>query len=217
MTERPILFSGQMVRAILEGRKRQTRRVVKPQPDYIESSGRWKWPLPARARFKGCCTDVVTASREWWEYAPPEAYPYGVPGDRLWVRETWLVDRYDGSTQYAASHPSPGRMYGQGPRWKPSIHMPRARCRLVLDVMGVEVERLQDITSDDAVDEGIEPSDVGDAREEDAFNVAEFAELWDSINGKRPGCRWDDNPWVWVVVFDRADCSSPQLSYSEDK
>lgn len=160
MTERPILFSGPMVRAILAGKKTQTRRIANP----------------ARVRC-----------------------PYGqAVGDRLWVRETWLIDRYDGSTQYAASHPCPSAP----PRWKPSIHMPRARCRLVLEVQFVRLESLQKITSDDAIAEGIEPSDVGDAREEAAFNIAAYAELWDSLNKKR-GYGWDTNPLVWVIDFKR--------------
>lgn len=123
--------------------------------------------------------------------------PFGKPGDRLWVRETFSVTgdaityraSVDGSTQSAKG-------------WKPAIHMPRTACRLAVDVMDVEIERLQDITSDDAVAEGIEPHDSGDAAEEDAFNRSAYAELWDSLNAKR-GFSWKRNPWVWVVTFMR--------------
>jgi hypothetical protein len=135
---RPIIFDGESVRAILDGRKTQTRRVVKPQPEFIESSCRWRWPLPARARFKGCCTEVVTASREWWEYAPKEAYAYA-PGDELWVRETWAVE--DASKlnlpEYCGGG-NPDWIYyrdpvhiGTGLTWRSPIHMPRWASRIV--------------------------------------------------------------------------------------
>jgi len=138
---RPIVFDGESVRAILDGRKTQTRRVVKPQPEFIESSGRWRWPLPARARFKGCCTEVVTASREWWEYAPKEAYVYA-PGDELWVRETWAVE--DASKlnlpEYCGGG-NPDWIYyrdpvhiGTGLTWRSPIHMPRWASRITLRV-----------------------------------------------------------------------------------
>jgi hypothetical protein len=169
--ERPILFSGAMVRAILEGRKTQTRRVVKPK-----------------------VSDLVTHC------------PYGAPGARLWVREAWLRDRYDGSTQYRASHPCP-----ELPRWKPSIHMPRERCRLVLELVRVRLERLQDISEEDARAEGFpsytitgngqscEPVGAGymDGR-------AHFRALWDSLNAKR-GFGWSENPWVWALEFRRLE------------
>lgn len=90
--ECPILFSGPMVRAILDGTKTQTRRVILPQPEWIESSGRWRWPVPRSRVNPGCCTEVVTASREWWEYLTPNQLPYGQPGDWLWVRETFAVE-----------------------------------------------------------------------------------------------------------------------------
>lgn len=171
MIERPILFSGLMVRAILEGRKTQTRRpVTKPIVlDWLEQF------LP----------EFVAAPEN-------DLSPYGYAGDRLWVREAWLRDRYDGSTQYRASHPCPS-----APKWKPSIHMPRDRCRLMLDVMDVELERLQDIAEDDAQAEGVDAPTAGSYR-------AGYAVLWDSLNAKR-GYGWDTNPWVWVITFDRAE------------
>lgn len=91
MPEKPIIFSGPMVRAIRDGRKTQTRRIVKPQPTYIENSARWCWPIPKRAQRPGCSADAVTASREWWEYIPDGAAPYA-PGDVLWVRETFWCE-----------------------------------------------------------------------------------------------------------------------------
>ena len=200
MKERPILFSGAMVRAILDGRKTQTRRVVK-MPRGIVSLYR---PFPNEPEnVQGVDKDGLIG----W-YASPTVCPYGAPGDRLWVRETFgipdapyerrdkalVIYRADQSDEMAALN----RYF-----WRPSIHMPRWACRLVLEVTGVRVERLQDISSDDAIAEGIEPSDVGDAREEAAWNIAGYEELWDSLNAKR-GLGWATNPWVWVVEFRRA-------------
>ena len=180
--ERGILMSAPMVRATLDGRKTQTRRVVKPQPTFIESSGRWKWTLPKRAQFPGCCTSVVTASREWWEYAPPEAYSYGVPGDRLWVRETWADtngengpmisyraggDRFLVEESYPVDYSRyPGcqfsmwcgdlRRGAEGHAWRSPIHMPRWASRILLEITEVRVQRLQDISELDARAEGVE-------------------------------------------------------------
>lgn len=205
MKERPILFSGPMVRAILAGRKTQTRRVVK-----LNDAGR-----------------VARGGRQWHidDDHAALACPYGQPGDRLWVRETWarayvhqaLSEHY----VYAAGDNSTD--YG-GP-WKPSIHMPRAASRITLEVTDVRVERLQDISEADAIAEGMDPSPglVGDddlavrdvIAAHDAARgtflgmavpVARFVLLWDSINGKQPGVtNWNANPWVWVVSFRRLE------------
>lgn len=225
--ERPILFSGAMVRAILEGKKTQTRRVVKPQPD----------EMSARNYYLG---DWVAKS------------PYGRKGDRLWVRETWYCDHcferdYDRTARwyegkllppeecekewlgenrehmyYRADVPS-GRFcdagyWGEpGSHWKPSIHMPRWASRITLEVTGVRVERLQEISREDAWEEGI-PQTAGEAGPLGLMNpeepghewdnrtsVENFARLWESING--PGS-WAANPWVWVVEFKRVPESS---------
>jgi hypothetical protein len=228
MTERPILFSGPMVRALLAGTKTQTRRIVKPQPEWIESSGRWRWPIPKSKVV--ACDAVVTASREWWEYLRPEQYPYGAPGDRLWVRETWAQRGEMRSAIYRADAALAIGAYGCV-RWRPSIFMPRWASRITLDVTAIRVERLQAITPDDAKAEGIQCSPIPGRGE--VYSVAphrkycyengkvidavEYAgppttrspirayeALWDSINGTRDGCGWDANPWVWVVEFRRA-------------
>jgi hypothetical protein len=166
MKERPILFSGAMVRAILDGRKSQTRM-----------------------NFHRC--------------------PYGAVGDRLWVRETWAASLdSDGDMckpfLYRATYDE--AVYGQlkasfsdrateiwdvvgNTGWRPSIHMPRWASRLTLEVTGVRVERVQDISEADAKAEGVK-------------SAAEFCALWDEINGAR-GYGWDANPWVWVVEFKR--------------
>lgn len=177
--ELPILFSIPMVRAILEERKTVTRRLVK---------------LP------GGCDSWPTRARK-----PEQICPYGGPGDRLWVRETWRpslqrADAYD----YAASAEWPR----SGPRWRPSIHMPRRASRITLEVLSVRIERLQQITDEDVFAEGLEMNAAGSFYAEVGDELAEFEEprdafaaLWDGINSHR--ARWDSDPWVWRVEFRR--------------
>lgn len=171
MSERPILFNGEMVRAILEGRKTQTRRVVK-QLDLIQDTD-----PPAFRDAYGDWHPTVSRS------------PYGQPGDRLWVRETWSLHDTDNPAYKAGASEGELEYY----RWHPSIHMPRKFSRITLEVTGVRVERVQEITPEDAKAEGIEhlyaPRNA-------------FANLWNSINAKR-GYSWESNPWVWVVDFTR--------------
>lgn len=205
MKERPILFSGAMVRAILEGRKTQTRRAVKRCGLWETTGGQGMRPMP-------------------------EAAPYGQPGDRLWVRETWAeTDRGDGTpvVAYAAGGcVAVGREGAHGPdvllrnfawdetptpsRWRPSIHMPRWACRLVLEITDLRVERLQAISEDDALAEGID-TEGDDYLEGEGWKAAgsaisperyAFASLWRRINGD---ASWDANPWVWVVGFRRVE------------
>jgi len=175
MTEKPILFSTEMVQAILSGRKTQTRRVIKEPCDY------------------GCITgDCDHDVQDQCDNAILNASPYGKPGGKLWVRETWRSD----NTGYAYKASS----YDKGFLWKPSIHMPRRAARIILEVTDVRVERLQDISGKDAAAEGIQSvSKYG----QDA-DVSDFADLWDSINKKR-GYSWASNPYVWVVEFKRID------------
>lgn len=253
MKERPILFSGAMVRALLAGTKTQTRRVVKPQPERrnIEQIGNmlgfkkrqgdgfWLWPN-ARERILAEC-------------------PYGQPGDRLWVRETWQVARetldYETGGEYDVfewpdelgdprlhlngdarfgmkaglfyvadgEHKNPSVFYNLTgidnktilrPReitWRPSIHMPRWASRITLEVTSVRVERLQDISIEDAKAEGAWGPDASVVEKvANHFGIHHFDTnprlayqmLWEQING--PGS-WDANPWVWVVEF-RSPC-----------
>ena len=200
--ERPILFSAPMVRAILEGRKSVTRRPVKGAglnwledftPDYVAD--------PANS----LC-------------------PYGKPGDRLWVRETFIDLRGtgvehrpapDGPLQryaYAAdcrpgSHSDEARK-DFGLKYKPSIHMPRAACRILLEISDVRVERLQDITEEQAKTEGVrlytDHAELGDWWHVEGIETysadprKSFELLWSSVGGD-----WNANPWVWVVEFKR--------------
>lgn len=174
-TEKPIVFSTPMVKAILEGRKAMTRRVIKPQP-YLNDVGRLAWII------SGWTTPEEIA----------EKAPYHV-GHKLWVRETWRVHHGDEGTQcleYKADAAD-----NLMPHWKPSIFMPRWASRITLEVTGLKVERVQDITESDVVAEGIQDTGAGDLR-------AMFAVLWSSINAKR-GYGWAVNPWVWCISFKR--------------
>jgi hypothetical protein len=218
--ERPILFSTEMVQAILAGRKTQTRRVVA------------KYGKDGR----------ITPD----QYHKSLTCPYGVPGDRLWVREAWKIGawREDGrmAIDYKASpelvhtpwvtipddpyndkfneiwrglcdhlreinYPTSGDddnyhwEPGQSPfPWRPSIFMPRWASRINLEIVNIRVEQVRDISKADAYAEGIRPDEIyygyaiGDP-------VISYAELWDKINAKRAGCAWIINPWVWVIEF----------------
>ena len=175
--ERPILFSGPMVRAILDGRKTQTRRIVKPQPAAAPSVNKAQY-------WVGC--------------------PYGGVGTRLWVRETWRSissGTREGGFDYRANDPSAS---GVGfTAWKPSIHMPRVASRITLEITAVRVERLKDISAEDAKAEGI--SNVFDAvflGKARSVEAACYATLWESINGEGS---WAVNPWVWVVEFKKVE------------
>ena len=208
MKERPILFSGPMVRALLAGRKTQTRRVVKGE------ALRWLDEAGFDPTFVADPANLLC--------------PYGVPGDRLWVKETWaLHERFTDVARvvYAASQgQSWSEMHRDVPvetavtRYapkpfqeglRPSIHMPRWASRLTLEITDVRVERLQDISEADAEAEGIrEPSlppihmvsadacGQIDRAKADARFLWQF--LWSGINGRDS---WDANPWVWAVSF----------------
>jgi len=191
MKERPILFSAPMVRALLDGSKTQTRRVVKPQPAPWGQHGGWQLP--------GFCASDDKGFRHG---APIFKCPYGKPGDRLWVREAFA--RIDGQTRpwietdYRATYKHGDRLgdtLGIKKRWTPSIHMPRHASRITLEITSVRVERLQDISESDAMAEGVKNSlHLSGGR----FARENFEHLWWSINGEGS---WEANPWVWVVEF----------------
>jgi hypothetical protein len=209
--ERPILFSGPMVRAILDGRKTVTRRPIKPSMRGFDVSfelhqqddGSWR---PLHTFDESCMDDQGTEH--------PVVCPYGKPGDRLWVRETWYCDHFevmrgpylkpadldvteargDGTLVYAADGLTPYE--ADQPAWKPSIHMPRWASRILLEVTDVRVEQLQAISIGQICKEGLARSIYEFIPVTTAFDA--FAEVWDSING--PGT-WEANPWVWAVEF----------------
>lgn len=197
---KPIIFSTEMIRAILNGNKKQTRRVIKPQP--IWDDGIWYWKN---------------------HYFSPEAFnigndkfikekcPYQI-GQTLWVRETWSKIYIDWppeeNTEYEYEYKADiGNKYpGEWPeeykdneacgRWKPSIFMPREAARLFLNITNIKAEKIQDITEEDAKAEGVQPD------KETGSYVDSFMCLWDRLNKKR-GFGWDVNPWVWVIEFER--------------
>jgi hypothetical protein len=203
MKERPILFSAPMVRAILEGRKTQTRRVMNPQPLFVSGGVPFR-PLPPR--LVG-----VADPKAGVLYLPR----YGVRGDRLWVRESgWIAKSGLAFIPSEGNGPPPGGFVSpSGEPYKrcPSIHMPRWATRITLEVTGVRVERLQDISEADADDEGGAYHDgrgVGHSgwRHDPSHGVVyatareSFSALWQSINGAES---WVANPWIWVVEFKR--------------
>ncbi|OKO50307.1 MULTISPECIES: hypothetical protein [unclassified Pseudomonas] len=203
--ERPILFSAPMVRAILEGRKTVTRRTVKATKAHADGfimldHGKGGWPYNAFGDF--------TSDHEGMEY--PIACPYGKPGDRLWVRETWArVGNCDpGYLTFGATYPAclPPKLENipaaSEIRWKPSIHMFRRDSRILLEITEVRVERLQDISRADIRAEGLLcppelASDDVSPNYRDWYPAA-WRELWESTGGD-----WNANPWVWVVEFKR--------------
>lgn len=205
MNIRPIIFSGAMVRALLEGRKTQTRRVVKDFDivrisDRAEFVGRSPYPL-AQTDLGGVAYVELADGR--FVGIP---CPYGQPGDLLWMRETWFSDPHEESRwndadaiHYRATEPDWWRVRSHG-GWNPSIHMPRWASRITLLLTDVRVERVQEISGADCVSEGAwRTEDVALGRSGEAIEA--FRALWDSINAKR-GYGWDVNPWVWVIEFE---------------
>ncbi|MBR7929450.1 hypothetical protein [Burkholderia ambifaria] len=228
MKERPILFSGPMVRAILGGQKTQTRRIAIPKRSYIDFIGGGPkdgpdWNDPACWGFEDPNTGL------WWALRGDEQCyqlpcPHGHVGDRLWVRETWAqpVALDPGPTVYRADYPAcVPKEFENVPgaaeiTWKPSIHMPRLASRITLEITGVRVERLQSISEADAISEGIEVFETDDPDlqgmwrdySEDGLAsgnpIGSFLTLWDGINAAR-GYGWEANPFVWVLEFRRIE------------
>lgn len=213
MKERGMIFNGEMVRALLDGRKTQTRRPIKwKQTRFTEIGEREdgsKWPWSEDAEH--AC--------DFWHPCP-----FGAVGDRIWVRETFCpvddtqyggekwVD-YRATPKFEASHPAGWDCApndAEALKWHPSIHMPRWASRILLEITNVRVERLNTISEEDARAEGIidggclncgEPEPCGCANPEPDATDA-FAYLWQSIYGQES---WNANPWVWVIEFERLE------------
>lgn len=209
MRERPIIFNGAMVRAILAGQKVQTRSVA-------------KGVMAVHTRTGEALADIDSAG-------PRVPCPFGQPGDRLWVRETWMpgyyheADHEDGpkvsvihsadnaeATVAAPSYELAEQWERQfsedgdeAPPWRPSIHMPRWACRLVLEITAVRVERLQAISEADAIAEGLSQSDTGSWLPGPCDHPEwAFHQLWAQVYGEPA---WEANPWVWVIDFKRVE------------
>ncbi|WP_449540971.1 hypothetical protein [Enterobacter ludwigii] len=246
MKERGMIFNGEMVRAILDGRKTQTRRIMKDQPSDgfhpthngydLDLNAHWYTPgvVDKNGYLQPAKKDVFGVADDNEGYT----CPFGAVGDRIWVRETWGVvsheldedgriqpwspDRpatdihempfgngyYSGHAIYAADGDftwGDDDGYEDGRScWKPSIHMPRAACRILLEVTGVRVERLNSISQEDAQAEGMELTgwrptySDPDSGGEVWTPYDNFAQLWESIYGEES---WQANPWVWVIEF----------------
>ena len=203
------MFSAPMVRAILDGRKTVTRRTMKVQP--VLNGKLWQI-------YGAGWSDGVTSVPAVPGHSLSTKCPYGQPGDRLWVRETFNRTNPGGESgvyYYRADGRFPkcigGGRFTSVESWKPSIHMHRAASRILLDVVAIRVERLQDIGEEQAIAEGcqalegckwhtFEEAAAGvPMRDHTALDA--FESLWESINGEES---WDANPWVWVVEFKRA-------------
>lgn len=207
MKERPVIFNGEMVRAILDGRKTQTRLVMKVQP---ESSG-------FGLRFITESLNNRDTGKYFWSQSDavginkprskPFPCPFGQVGDQMWVRETWAEAGASAPELqlYRANYPEHvGSEYENVPpaseiRWTPSIHMPRWASRIMLEITAVRVERLNDISEADARAEGVAPSKHIITPPEALYRVG-FLKLWQSIYGEES---WGANPWVWVIEFRR--------------
>ena len=214
MNERPILFSGPMIRAILANTKTQTRRIFKPDRMTWDANGRYTTHAMRGGELSTTGSGPFKPS-SWLHYCP-----YGQPGgDRLYVRETWAAPHaydhlpprlipQDARIHYAATEDRGGLL------WRPSIHMPRWASRILLEITEVRVERVQEISEADAKAEGADcltwsgiEGTAADLIDWPLKEVAHphrngFAVLWESINGPES---WTANPWVWVVSFRRLD------------
>lgn len=205
--ERPIRFTDEMIRALLDGRKTQARQIIKPQPV-------WDTALTGKE-------GLVLGESIWTpdEYANYAACPYGWRGSLLWVQETFrLFDSHEECSCYdfcvcASLHGNPIYRADEDCRenkWKPSVHMPRWASRITLEITSVRVERLQDISEEDAIAEGIQSwietfNNSGIYHQNgqlQAYPATAFSRHWQSINGPES---WNENPWVWVIEFNRIE------------
>lgn len=187
MKERPIIFSTEMVRAILEGRKTQTRRVVKPQAHHYNAD------LLQPFLFYPC-----KEGEAYGDIDEQISSPYGYPwkewkrdkqNDRLWIKENYIFI----PPSYFYKADDLPEQQGHPIKWKPSIFMPREASRITLEIINIKVEQVQDISYEDRVKEGI--------TFKPGLSLHEFRKLWNSIHKKEN--RWEDNPWVWVIEFKR--------------
>lgn len=192
MKERGMIFNSEMVRAILDGRKTQTRRSVK---------------FPVHDKNLGCelAGNELAGELSAGNYLNSA---FGKQGDRIWVRETWARYNIDQDSYDMAYRATPPEDWPEEGKWRPSIHMPRWASRILLEITGIRVERLNAISQEDAQDEGMELTgwrptySDQDSGGEVWTPYDNFARLWDSIYGEGS---WKVNPWVWVIEFKRVE------------
>ncbi|HCI6133723.1 TPA: hypothetical protein NPN75_000114 [Klebsiella variicola subsp. variicola] len=224
MKERGMIFNADMVRAILDGRKTQTRRIMKPQPEPCPRGGHW-WPSNV---FKTMLhvEDEMQNGKGGWGGLVGDACPFGDVGDRIWVREAFRVHSratdvatlvYKASERNSwteQTHRVPVAVCNKSAtpeKWTPSLHMPRWASRILLEITNVRVERLNAISEKDATAEGVQPAGSllpdypgtfltpkGDF----ATAKVAFQRLWESIYGEES---WKANSWVWVISFKRVE------------
>ncbi|EPV3838541.1 hypothetical protein Q4R42_16165 [Morganella morganii subsp. sibonii] len=211
MKERGIIFNADMVRAILDGRKTQTRRIMKPQPtpcDYIDwrrnARGGHVWPSNIFRTMLHVEGELQNGDGGW-KGLVGDTCPFGDIDDRLWVREAFQVGLCTESTiAYKATHKPSDLEEGwhEKIKWRPSIHMPRWASRILLEITGVRVERLQSTSEEDAKAEGFDNSQSDAANSIGWFEkpIRAFRRAWENIYGADG---WDSNPWVWVIEFRR--------------
>jgi hypothetical protein len=205
--ERQILFSAPMIRALLDGTKTQTRRLMNPQPVHAQHH-EWNGAVIHDDEQRLWCWKWHTYDNLWDEHVRDDERrhlavkcPYGRAGEQLWVKETWThdADSLDdaraqhedamsmSSVYYRASMPDDE---AETMRWRPSIFMPRWASRITLKIVEVRVQLLQEISEDDARAEGV-------------ADRASYALLWDRINGASRSLCWAKNPWIWALTFTR--------------
>lgn len=211
---KPILFNTEMVRAIMDGRKTQTRRVIKPHnpikaasEEYHQGEGLW---IEHNSDDETLYIKDYSVSPCWFRVSD-YIRKYALTSDILYVRETWMKTDVFGtqnSCLYKANTEQNETIFevtGQEPKWRPSIHMPKEAARIFLRVTDVRAERVQDITAAECVREGIPQESLAEVGED--FTIGQFHDLWDSTINKSnlPLYGWNANPWVWVYSFERME------------
>ncbi|EJC6252865.1 TPA: hypothetical protein QHS69_002728 [Klebsiella aerogenes] len=225
MKERGMIFNGEMVRAILDGRKTQTRRIMKVQPEPSKSRPEDFWFSSKKLESMVHISDFAPGNSPiavYHLFIQEHCCPFGAVGDRIWVRETWArynIDQNSHDLAYRATTPADWPEEG---RWRPSIHMPRWASRILLEITNVRIERLNAISPEDAESEGLERTNFTGFGDEPGlpsypepdvyfdplkkqwkeYPPEAFAGLWESIYGEGS---WKANPWVWVIEFKRVE------------
>lgn len=221
MKTRPIIFNSEMVKAVLDGRKTQTRRVMKPQPpegaDLFHFIKDEEWAK--KREIDNSWSYFMPGNGDMWPCNDEDKVicPYGKPGDRLWVRESWHCQQTISHTCNAAIHYKaddtwewknyliPRAIPKLSQKYKASIHMPRWASRIKLEITDVRVERVQDISEEDARKEGWMKNVFGPGNFYRAFESLWDGEKYGGLNMAKKGFGWDKNPWVWVIEFKKME------------